>query len=187
MIQLAVEVSDLDSGASKVLTLPCNLRAELENHYDYIILSTIPDIPISRNDDIKGLNDALDEINSESPGMTEDYLEILLEATPSGDLFNDEFVRKLKENEFMFEDISDIHWAMGAEETAACYLATELRVPFDHGITGEILDVLGDDAVTDYVNWEQVWAQYESIGFKLIQRARPLQRGNSGRYIVHIK
>ena len=30
MIQLAVEVSDLDCGESKVIVLPCNLRAELE-------------------------------------------------------------------------------------------------------------------------------------------------------------
>lgn len=186
MIRLTVEVSDLDSGESKILTLPCNLRAELENHYDYLILSTTPDIPLSRNDDIKGLNDILDEINSESPGMTEEYLEILLEAAPSGDLFDEEFVRKLKENEFMFEDISDIHWAMSAEETAGCYLATDLNVPFDHGITEEMLNILGDDALTDYINWEQVWEQYASIGFRLIERARPAGFGG-GRYIVHIK
>lgn len=184
-IRLIVEVSDLlDCGDSKTLTLPCDLRAELENHYDYIILSTKPDIPLSRNDDIKGLNDILDEINSENPGMTAEYLEILLEAAPSGDLFDERFVHKLKENQFMFEDISKVRWAMSAKETAGCYLATELRIPFDDGITKDILDVLSDDAVSDYINWDQVWEQYASIGFKLIERASV---GSSGRYIVHIK
>lgn len=186
MIRLSVEVSDLDCEESKILTMPCNLRAELKNHYDYIILSTTPDISISRNDNIKELNDILDEINSENPGMTEDYLGILLEAAPSGDLFDEEFVRKIKENEFMFVDISDVRLAMSAEETAAYYLATEIGVPFDHGITSEMLDIIGDDVLMDYINWEQVWEQYKSVGFTLVERTKSVS-GNSGRYIVHIK
>lgn len=184
MIQLTVEVSDLDCGESKILTLPCNLRAELENHYDYIILSTTPDIFIGRNDSIKELNDILDEINNENPGMTEEYLIVLLEASSSGDLFDEELVRKIKENEFMFCDISDVHLAMSTEEIAGYYLATELRIPFEHEVTSEMLDVIGEDVLMDYINWDQVWEQYESIGFKLIERAR--QNGN-GKYIVHIK
>ena len=183
MIQLAVEVSDLDCGESKVIVLPCNLRAELENHYDYIILSTSPKFPIRGNDDISGLNDILDDINSENPGMTEDYLKVLMEASSSGDLFDPEFVRKLKENDFMFEDISDLHWAMNAKETAACYLATELKVPFDHGVTDEMLDTLSKDVLTDYINWGQVWDQYSSVGFRVVEQEPP----NGGRYIVHIK
>lgn len=186
MIQLTVEVSDLDCGESKILTLPCNLRAELENYYDYIILSTTPDISLSRNDNIKELNDILDEINSENPGMTEEYLGILMEASLSGDLFDEEFARKLKENEFMFGDISDLRLAMSTEETAGYYLATTLRVPFDHGVTDEILDAVSDDALMDYINWEQIWEQYESVGFTLVERAKSAN-GSRGQYIVHIK
>lgn len=191
-IRLIVEVSDLDGGESKILTLPCNLRSELEDYYNYIILSTTPDIPISRNDNIQELNDILDEINSENPGMTEEYLGVLFEASPSGDLFDENFVRKLKENEFMFEDISGVRWAMSAEETAGRYMATELQIPFDHGITKDMLEIVSDDVLVDYINWEQVWEQYASLGFKLIERAglSPAGYGGSiarGRYIVHIK
>jgi len=177
MIQLTVEVSDLDCGESKILTLPCNLRAELENHYDYIILSTSPTISITRNDSIKELNDILDEINSENPGMTEEYLQVLLEAAPSGNLFNEDFVRKLKENEFMFGDISDVDLPLNAKETAGYYLATQLNVPFDYGITDEMLDAIANSAMMDYINWELIWEQYESVGFRMIDK----------KYIVHIK
>ena len=186
IIRLTVEVSNLDDGESRILTLPCNLRAELANHDDYIILSTTPDIPISRNDDITKLNDVLDEIDSENPGMTEEYLDILMEASMSGDLFDEEFVRRLKENEFMFCDISDVHLAMSTQEIAAYYLAATLKVPFDHGVTDEMLDTISDDALMDYVDWMEIWEQYKSIGFKLIERTNPM-RGNSGKYIVHIK
>lgn len=186
MIQLMVEVSDLDSGDSKILTLPCNLRAELENPYNYVIVSTTPDIFISRNDGIKELNDILDEINSENPGMTEEYLEILLEAAPSGDLFDRELVRKLKENEFMFSDISDVRMAMSTEEIAGYYLATELRVPFEQGITSTVLDAIGEEALADYINWDQIWGQYEFLGFRLVERLRLMDK-KIEKYIVHIK
>lgn len=186
MIQLVVEVSDLDCEDSKVLTLPCNLKAELDNHYDYIILSTSPDIHISRNDCIGELNDILDEINSENPGMTAEYLKILLESSPSGDLFNEEFVRKLRENEFMFCDISGLNLVMDAKETAGYYLATEHRVPFDYGITDEAFDVISNEIMVDYINWRQIWEQYECVGFRLIERTGTID-GKKQRYIVHIK
>ena len=78
---------------------------------------------------------------------------------------------------------SGLRWVMNAKETAACYLATELKVPFDHGITDEMLDVLSEDAMTDYINWGQVWDQYSSVGFQVIEQ----EPTAGGRYIVHIK
>lgn len=183
MIQLTVEVSDLDGTDSKFLTLPCDLHTQLENYYDYIILSIDHGIQVNRNDNIKELNDILDEINSENPGMTEDYLEVLLEASLSGDLFDPEFIRKLSENDFMFEDISYIHSSMDAQETAAYYLATVLKVPFESGITSEMLDVLSSDIIKEYIDWEKIWDQYSSVGFRLIERDVPEKK----RYIVHIK
>ena len=71
MIQLNVEVSNLDTGDTKNVTFPCNLRTELPDFFDCIILSVSPDIQISRNDEIERLNDVLDEINSENPSMDE--------------------------------------------------------------------------------------------------------------------
>lgn len=186
MIHLTVEVCDLDCEKSKVITLPCNLRAELADHSDYIIESTWPEISISRNDCIGELNDILDEINSENPGMTAEYLKVLIDASSSGDLFDKEFARKIRENDFMFCDISDIRMPMDAEEIAAYCLATEHKVPFDHGITQDVLEAIGNEALVDYINWEQIWEQYESIGFQLVLLAGTVNKSRK-RYVVHIK
>lgn len=179
MIQLNVEVSNLDTGDTKYVTFPCNLRTELPDFFDCIILSVSPDIQINRNDEIERLNDVLDEINSENPSMDENYLALLVEASPSGgDLFNEDFVRRLKENDFLFEDISEQDGGsrMTTREIAARYLATELMVPFDRGITSELLERIAKSALPSYIDWFEVWDQYEAAGFKL-----------SGKYIIHIK
>ena len=186
MIQLSVEVSDLDSENSKVITLPCNLRSELPEHYNYIILACCPDIPLRRNDDIQRLNDILEDINSENPGMTEEYLDVLTEASLSGDLFDEEFARRIRENDFVFEDISDFSVGMSPNETAAAYLATVANVPFAYGVTEDELSKLSDSPVARYINWDKVWAQYRTMGFRLVERRDPV--GNAQlRYIVHIR
>lgn len=186
MIQLSVEISNLDGEDTKIITLPCDLRAELENYYDYIILACCPNIPLRRNDDIKRLNDVLDEINSENPGMTEDYLDVLIEASASGDLFDDEFIRRVRENNFMFEDISDIDTGMSTKETAAMYLATDMNVPFERGMQQEAFLALNDDTVSKYVNWGLIWDCYGSLGFRVVERRNPIG-GKSQKYIVHIR
>lgn len=186
MIQLSVEVSNLDGDDSKVITLPCNLRSELPEHYNYIILACYPDIPLRRNDDIQRLNDVLEDINSENPGMTEDYLDVLIEASLSGDLFDEEFVRRVSENNFMFEDISDFNVGMSPDETAAIYLATVAKVAFTYGVTEDELSMLSDGPIVQYINWDKVWAQYRTMGFRVVERRD--QVGNKLlRYVVHIK
>ena len=185
-IQLSVEISNLDEEDTKVITLPCDLRAELDNYYDYIILACCPDIPLRRNDDIKRLNDVLDEINSENPGMTEDYLDVLIEASASGDLFDDEFIRRVRENDFIFEDISYMDTGMSAEETAAMYLATDMNVPFERGMQQEAFIALSDETVSKYINWDLIWDHYRSMGFRVVERRNPIGC-KSQKYIVHIR
>ncbi len=170
------------------MTFPCNLRSDLPDYFDCVILSVSPDIQLSRNDEIERLNDVIDEINSENPSMDEDYLALLIEASPSGDLFDEDFVRRLKENDFIFEDISDIdnEPSMLTREIAARYLATELMVPFDRGITSELLEEIAESELPSYIDWFEVWGQYEVAGFKIMESTNKIGKDTST-YIIHIK
>lgn len=169
MIKLQVELEDsFDDMQYIKIILPCDLRMELDNQHDYIIVSCEPDIQIPQNDDIKRLNDVLDEINSENPEMTAHYLDILLKASGMS-LFDDEFIRKVKENDFLFVDLSDIHWHMTNNEIAACYLVQELGIPFDRDMEKETFTHMRDEQLTDYINWADVWDLFETNGFTLIE------------------
>lgn len=168
-IKLQVELEDsFDDIQYKKITLPCNLRTELDERHDYIIVSCEPDISIPQNDDIKRLNDVLDEINSENPEMTAYHLKLLLKASGM-ELFDDEFVRKVEENDFLFINLSDIHWRMTNKEIAACYLVQELGIPFDRDMGKEAFTHMQDEQLTDYINWVSVWDLFEANGFTLVE------------------
>lgn len=182
MIKLKLELQDWDdSCADKVVTIPSNIRTELNRQSEYVIIDSTPSIPGVQTMDIWELNEVIDDINSENPSMTAELLALIMDAV-DGDLENEEFVRRIKENDFMFEDLSDITWKMGNEELAACYIATELGVPFDSGITKEILDFIKKDEITDYIDWSAIWSQYEAIGFRL---AEDLESEEYSLYLIH--
>lgn len=182
MIKLKLELQDWDdSCADKIVTIPSNIRSELNRQSEYVIIDSTPSIPGVQTMDVWELNEVIDDINSENPGMTAQLLTLIMEAV-DGDLEDQEFVRRIKENDFMFEDLSDITWKMGNEEIAACYIATELGVPFDTGITKEILEFISKDEITDYIDWSAIWAQYEAIGFRL---AEDLESEEYSLYLIH--
>lgn len=182
MIKLKLELQDWDDGcADKVVTIPSNIQSELTRQNEYIIVDSTPSIPGVQTMDVWELNNIIDEINSENPGMTAELLSLIMDAV-DGELDDEEFVRRIKENDFMFEDLSDITWKMGNEEVAACYIATELCVPFDTGITKEILEFISKDEITDYIDWSAIWEQYEKIGFRL---AEDLESEDYGLYLIH--
>jgi len=182
MIKLKLELENWDEDcAEKVITIPSNIRSELNRQNEYIIIDSTPPIPGIQTMDVWELNEIIDDINSENPGMTAEFLALIMDAV-SGDLEDEEFVRRIKENDFMFEDLSEITWKMDSEELAACYIATELGVPFDTGITKEILDFIGKDEITDYIDWSAIWLQYEIIGFKL---AEDIQSEERNLYLIH--
>ena len=153
--------------------MPCDIRSKLDSQHEYIIVSCDPDISIPQNDDIKRLNDVLDEINSENPDMTAYYLGILLQASNGMSLFDDEFIRKAKENDFMFEELTDIKWRMEIDEIAACYLLQELGVPFDKDMSKDSIEHLKDEEIVDYINWKYIWEKYGDMGFKLVTSEDP--------------
>lgn len=183
MIKLKIELQDWDECcAEKVITVPStSLHSELNRQNEYVIIDSTPSIPGVHSMDIWELNKVLDDINSENPGMTAELLSLIMDAV-DGDLDDEEFVRRIKENDFMFEDLSDLKWRMGNEEIAACYIATELEVPFDDGITKEILAFLKKDEITDYIDWSAIWSQYEAIGFRL---AEDIESEEYSLYLIH--
>lgn len=182
MIELKLELQDWDNDcASKTVTIPSDIRSELNRQNEYVIIDSTPSIPGIQIMDVWELNEVVDDINSENPGMTAGLLALIMEAV-GGELENEEFVRRIKENDFMFEDLSEITWKMDNEELAACHIATELGVPFDTGITKEILDFIGKDEIVDYIDWSAIWAQYEAIGFRL---AEDLESEEYGLYLIH--
>ena len=182
MIKLELELQDWDDGcADKTVMIPSNIRSELNRQNEYVIIDSTPFIPGIQTMDVWELNEVIDDINSENPGMTAELLALIMDAV-DGELEDEEFVRRIKENDFMFEDLSEVTWKMSNEELAACYIATELGVPFDTGITKEILDFISKDEITDYIDWSAIWAQYEAIGFRL---AEDLESEEYSLYLIH--
>lgn len=170
MIQIEVELEDLTSDSDDiVLHLPCNVGNKLDISHEYAVVYTEPDLNLNTYTDICRLNEILDDINSENPEMTMEYLDILLEAFGRReDVFNPVFVERLKNNDFYFADISEIEWKqMDSEQIAACYLATEMKVPFNESVTKDTLTLINDEFV-DYMDWSAIWSEYQKLGFKLI-------------------
>ena len=171
MIELYIEIEDVDNNfVVENLTLPCNLRESLHQGRDYLITDCVPNIPAVMHMDIWELNSVLDEISCENPGMTAEFLAILAEAAGVLDLSDEDFLRRIKENDFLFDDISDYGWkCLTNEEKAARYVAERYKVPFDTGITKEHLEQICDPALNDYIAWEFVWNQYELMGFAVVE------------------
>ena len=182
MIELELELQDWDGcGEDRVVAIPSNIRSELDRQNEYIIISSTPDIPNIQTMDIWELNRIVDDINSENPGMTAELLSLIMN-TVDRNLNDEEFVRRIKENDFMFEDLSEVAWGMCNDELAARYIATKLGVPFDTGITKDILEFIKRDEISDYIDWPAIWSQYEAIGFKIIENTEPEE---CSLYLIH--
>ena len=170
MVNVLAEIQDLTTGEEMSIILPCDIDTKLEQGHEYEILYCVPEIPLGRTAcfDVCGINQIFNDINEENPILTEEHLSMFL--TSAGTDISDEgMVEKLKNNDFFFADISDIKLDLSGEEIAARYLATEIGIPFSREISMDMMNVLTDDTVIDYLNWENIWRQYELMGFKLIE------------------
>lgn len=184
MVRLEIELEDVTNDYQlETIVLPCNLRSTIDLQHEYVIVSCDPDIPIY-GDDVQKLNDILDEINCENPEMTAEYIQILMEAAGSADLFDEEVIRRIKENDFLFSDLTDISefGYMSNCEKAARYIASEMKVPFDKNLSKQFFQLIQDSTVVEYIDWDRIWNQYELIGFKLIE-SDIIENG--GLYLVH--
>lgn len=169
MIKLQVEVQDFpEEMGFQTVTIPSNLQAVLDPNVEYVVVDTLPRIPDVSSIGVWELNDLISSINQSSPGMTADFLAMLMDATGC-ELSDEEFVRRIKENDFLFEDITDLTRKYDAEEAAAKFTAFTLHVPFDADITKDMLSFFERKEVEYYIDWYAIWEQYETMGFKIIE------------------
>lgn len=188
MVKLKVEVENLTNDYEhKVLELPCDLKTELMDGCEYVIVSQEEfengEIRCCGNDIVR-FNQALLDINDQNPEMTTELLAMILGATGE-DLSDDETVRRICENDFGFEDLSSIDWRMSDEEICACYLATILGVKFDKDMADSVFASLCDDSAVDYIVWSDVWRQYTFLGYEMISATN--ENGESVRYLIYWK
>ena len=182
MIEFEVELQDLDNGSSeKTIKIPLNNGCGLSHQSEYVIVGSTPRIPGIQSMDIWELNDIVEEINCENPCMTADLLVVMMTAV-DGELWDKEFVRRIKESDFIFEDLTDITWKMNKKELAACYIASEFKVPFEEGVTKKALEIITDDSILDYIDWELIWNQYAMNGFRL---ADGVGNNDQSLYLIH--
>lgn len=170
MIKLVVEVEDWDTGETIAIMLPCDLRGQIDHTHDLQIVDWEGDFSLDHFDNILKLNAVIENINAENPDVTLELLSAICDACDAGGFGDDEFIQKICSNDFMLKEIiSGDGWLMkGDEETCACYLATELMVPFAKNITQDRLREIKNGLI-NAVKWDVVWKHYAHMGFKLIK------------------
>lgn len=170
MVKLKIEVDDWDTSETIALTLPCDVKSKVDTTHELQIIDWDGTFSLGYYDDIVKLNDAIEEINAENPTMTLEMLIEILEASGAGSLDDKDFIRKVCSSDFMLEEITDTeNWLMNSEEEkCACYLATEMMIPFARNITEKRLEEIKDNMI-DVIDWKTVWRYYTHMGFKLLQ------------------
>lgn len=168
MIKLKVEVDDWDIGETTQLTLPCEVKNSVDVSHELQIIDWDGNFCIGF-DDVVELNEAIEDINSENPCMTLELLEVILEASNSSSLNDKRFLEKICNSDFMLEELVGTEkWLMSSEEEkCACYLATEMLIPFAKNITTDYLESISENLV-DVIDWNTVWRYYFQMGFKVI-------------------
>ena len=168
MVKLKVEVDDWDTGESKEITLPCDLRREIDTSHELQIIDWEGDFALGYYNDINALNEVLDDINAENPTMNLQMLIAILDASGECSLEDKDFRRKICSSDYMVEEISDVGNRKLKTDGEKCswYLATEMMIPFAKNITeSKLIDIKKNSA---NVNWKIVWGYYEQMGFKVL-------------------
>ena len=106
MVKIKIQVDDWDTGESTELTLPCDVRNKVDTSHSLYIIDWKCDMMIGYYDDIVQLNNVLDDINAECPSMTIEILNAILRASGCGDLSDKNFIQKICNSNFMFEEIT---------------------------------------------------------------------------------
>lgn len=170
LIKVEIEVEDWDTGETIAITLPCDLRGKIDLTHDLQIVDWEGNFSIDHFDNIRKLNDIIEDINAENPDVTLELLSAIYDACDTGGFGDDKFIQKICSNDFMLEEIiSGDGWLMNRdEEICACYLATELLIPFARNITQGRLQEIKNGLIS-MIDWGIVWKYYTHMGFKLIK------------------
>ena len=179
MIELSCRIIDNDLGETKEVTLPCDYRKYLATDHDLEILDVLDgEFMLHNYNDIENLNDILERINSENPNMTVELLQLIMDAVGYHRLDEDELIETICEKDFMLEliekdltdcdDIDVISWEeMDEYEKAACFLSTELNIPFAKNIHPVTLENIQNQPLC-CINWQGIWRRYYQMGFRVL-------------------
>lgn len=173
MINIRVSLLEMESGKTITVDVPSSLIGTLYPERDYYISETVPNIDNWQIDDIWELNDLVDEINAENPEMTVEYMDILLMASMAQSAMDLDFRRRICENDFMFEEVTNTGYDLSGQENAAKYLADCAGVPFAPNITPSMLAGLMSSCVENYINWSLIWRKYLAMGFQYVETDSP--------------
>lgn len=173
MIQLLLDLDDITDGSQRSVMIPCDLKSQIPIDHEYAIISTFPELGIWVHDDIWKLNSTIDEINCENPDMTADYLGALVDASGIVNFYDEEFLRRVKENDFMFADITNVDYDLGMYGNAACYILSEHGIPFfgtadvmkSHAL---VMAAFKTCEARNFVDWSTIWDSYYNMGFKIV-------------------
>lgn len=166
MVNLRVEVDDWDTGESTELTLPCDVKNKVDTTHELQITDWQAEMSIGFYDDVQKLSELLDDINAETPSMTLEILEAILNASYCAELSDKEFVRKICSSDYMFEEITETNGST-IKEKCARFLANEMMIPFAQNINEGILEKIS--RMPDKVLWNKVWDYYDNMGFQIIE------------------
>lgn len=161
-----------------LLELPmdnCDISSKLMPNCDYIITDWDSNIIFENTDDVIKLNEIISKINTENPALTLKSLCAIYEASDYKYLEDEDFVEKLCNNDFMYEEIDmPSNGILTCEEYAAYILFTKYNIPTspitcEQGIL-DIEDAYGDDF------WSVVWDIYQFMGFRISEDEEDLYK-----------
>lgn len=179
MIKVKLEIFDMDEGKMYDINLPLDSRNIIPRDHEYYIISSSPCIDDWNLDDIWKLNEFVEEVNSENAEMTAEFVSVLMEASSALDVSDVDFIEKLKNNDFMFESITD--YDLGLFGNAAKHLAKDAGVPFDEEIPKYVVNAMMNETVENYIDWSSIWSKYSDMGFQIIE----VEEGAAeGEYVV---
>lgn len=165
MQKVLVWVEDISDDSDLELFLPCDLSF-LDPTHEYLIADSTHDL--GETCSLQVLNSALRQIEDCCPDVTLEWIEALLEASLCDSVADPEFLERIASEDYFITDLSGLTWNMGDEACAACFLATELFIPFAAEITPDTLRTIRDELI-DYISWDDIWyGNYEFMNFKLV-------------------
>lgn len=169
MIKLLTYVYDLSSDEDLEFLLPCDLSPRLDPLHEYEVVDMSYGLAHGNAVSLTQLNRALQRIEDSHPEATVEWIAALLDVSDFLSVTDEGFLERIENEDYFIADLSECDgWVMSDVEKAACYLATELGIPFAPHITKETLQMIKEELI-DYIDWENIWyGCYEFMGFYLV-------------------
>ena len=167
MLEFDVQLENLTTDEDEVtLHLPMSeseIRSKLMRDCEYLVIDHGSLANFKNYDDIFALNEVINRISTENPLITNELLAIILETSSYDYLDDEEFLEKICQNDFMYEEVTiPEEWTETKEEYAAYVLCMEHEIPFSI-FEQEMVEI--KRAGKDYDDWSSIWDVYSFMGF----------------------